>query len=56
MFDAAGRFEFPPEVEPFNLPVAHAQGYARVTEKQFAALPDISIQPWPTENRPFPVD
>ena len=51
--DAAGRFEFPPEVEPFYLVVLHDQGYAVINEKQFAAAPAIRLQPWTAENRSF---
>ena len=53
--DSAGRFEFPPEVELFYLVVLHDQGYAMITEKEFADSPAVTIQPWTTENRTFRV-
>jgi len=49
--DAAGHFELPAEVEPFNVHVLHDQGYAIIPRKRFAKSSDISIRPWPTENR-----
>ena len=54
--DAAGRFELPPEVEPFYLVVLHDQGYAVIDEKQFTATPAVRIQPWTAENRNFRVE
>ena len=44
--DAAGRFQLPPEVEPFYLVVLHDQGFAVVNEKQFAETHDITIKAW----------
>jgi glutathione peroxidase-family protein len=51
--DAAGRFELPPEAEPFYLVVLDDQGYAVVNEKQFAGSTAIHIKPWTAENRSF---
>jgi WD40 repeat protein/beta-lactamase regulating signal transducer with metallopeptidase domain/uncharacterized GH25 family protein/glutathione peroxidase-family protein len=51
--DAAGRFELPPEIEPFYLVVLHDQGYAVTAEKQFAQTPTIRIEPWTAENQSF---
>ena len=51
--DAAGRFELPPEVEPFYLVVLHDQGYAVISEAQFVGSADIRIKPWTAENRSF---
>ena len=49
--DGAGRFEFPPEVEPFCLVAVHKQGIGMITEEQFESSPNISIRPWTEENR-----
>ena len=51
--DAAGRFEFPSEVEPFYLVALHDQGYAKITEEQFADSAAIRIQPWTDKNKNF---
>lgn len=51
--NAAGRFELPPEVEPFYLVVLDDQGYAVINEKQFAESAGIHIKPWTPENRSF---
>ncbi len=51
--DAAGRFELPPEVEPFYLVVLHEKGYAVIDEKQFAADSTVRIEPWTAGNRSF---
>ena len=48
--DPAGRFKFPAEVELFCLVVVHPQGIAMLTEKEFEAANQISIQPWTLEN------
>jgi beta-lactamase regulating signal transducer with metallopeptidase domain/uncharacterized GH25 family protein len=44
--DSQGRFTFPPEVESFCFIAVHELGLGMVTEKQFAASPKITIQPW----------
>lgn len=54
--DAGGRFELPPEVEPFYLVVLHDQGYAVIDEEQFAKAPDIRIHPWADGRRKFQVE
>jgi beta-lactamase regulating signal transducer with metallopeptidase domain/uncharacterized GH25 family protein len=51
--DAAGKFQFPPEVEPFNLVVLHDNGRAVVTEKEFAKSPTVRIEPWTADNSTF---
>ncbi len=51
--DVAGRFELPPEVEPFYLVVLHSQGFAVVDERQFEADSTVRIEPWAGENRSF---
>lgn len=51
--DNTGRFELPPEVEPFYLVVLHARGFAVVDEKQFVADSTIRIEPWKDEKRSF---
>jgi hypothetical protein len=49
--DEAGRFTFPPEVEPFCLVVVHQDGIALLTEKEFAQSADVQIQPWDADNQ-----
>ncbi len=49
--DAQGRFEFPPEVEPFYLIVLHDRGHVVLDEKQFAETPTVRIAPWTAENQ-----
>jgi protocatechuate 3,4-dioxygenase beta subunit len=49
--DEAGRFTFPPEVEPFCLVVVHQDGIALLTEKEFAESADVQIQPWTADNQ-----
>lgn len=44
--DAAGRFEFPPELEDYCVIVVHEQGLGMVTQKQFIANSKITIEPW----------
>jgi hypothetical protein len=51
--DARGRFEFPPEVEPFYLIVLHEQGHIVLDEKQFAKTPTVRIAPWQSAKRSF---
>lgn len=51
--DAAGRFELPPEVEPFYLVALHDQGFAVLTETEFAKSSTVRIKPWTAENRSF---
>lgn len=48
--DAAGRFELPPEVEPFCVVVVHEQGVAMTTEKDFKSPPRITVRPWTGRN------
>ena len=50
--DATGRFEFPPEVEPFCFVAVHKEGLGVVTEQQFAVSPKITIQAWENQ-KPF---
>ena len=50
---AAGRFEFPPEVEPFYIVVLDDQGYAMVAEEQVAGSSALRIRPWMEGNRTF---
>ncbi len=47
--DASGRFQFPPEVEPFCLVVVHEQGIAMITEAECRQSPRIAIEPWTTK-------
>jgi beta-lactamase regulating signal transducer with metallopeptidase domain/5-hydroxyisourate hydrolase-like protein (transthyretin family) len=54
--DAAGRFVLPPEVQPFYLVVIHREGYATMTEKQFAGSQTIRIQPWAAGEDSFRVE
>ena len=42
--DAAGRFELPPEVEPYYLVVLHERGFAVVNELQVAKTKEITIK------------
>ena len=49
--DAQGRFEFPPEAEPFYLIALHEQGHIVLDEKQFAKTPTVRIEPWPSAKR-----
>jgi len=51
--DAAGKFQFPPEVEPFYLVVLHDKGRVMVTEEEFAKTPAVRVEPWTDENRTF---
>lgn len=51
--DAEGRFQFPPEVEPFYLIVLHQQGHIVLDEKQFARTPAFHIAPWHSAKRSF---
>ncbi len=51
--NAAGRFELPPEVEPFYLVVLHEQGFAVINEEQFAGDSAVRIEPWTDGNRSF---
>ena len=44
--DAAGRFQFPPEVEPFCIVVVHEQGIEMITEAECKTPPQITIEPW----------
>lgn len=49
--DANGRFQFPPEVEPFCLVVVHEDGVAMVTESEFEKeAPQIQVRPWTKKN------
>jgi len=48
--DAAGRFEFPAEVEPFCIVVVHEEGIGMITEKQLADSQQIQIKPWKESN------
>ena len=48
--DEAGRFEFPPEIEPFCLVAVHEQGVGIINEKEFKSSPHISIGPWTAKN------
>jgi hypothetical protein len=52
----AGRFEFPPEVEPFYLIVLAEKGYATLTEAEFASDSPIQIKPWPDGKRELRVE
>lgn len=51
--DADGRFEFPPEVEPFYLVAIHELGFGIASEEQFAGNPAIRIEPWTALNHSF---
>lgn len=44
--DAAGRFQFPAEVEPFCIVVVHEQGIGMITEAECETPPSITIKPW----------
>jgi hypothetical protein len=44
--DAAGRFQFPAEVEPFCIVVVHEQGVGMITEAECKTPPTITIKPW----------
>ena len=48
--DAAGRFKFSAEVEPFCLVAIHADGIAMVTEQEFAQSPTLEMKPWTADN------
>jgi hypothetical protein len=54
--DAAGRFEFTPECEPFYIVVLHPRGFAKLTEEEFAKSTTIRIEPWTEENSSFHVE
>jgi hypothetical protein len=54
--DTKGRFELPPEVEPFSLVVLHPQGYAKVTEEQFARTRVVRIEPWKDGENGFMIE
>lgn len=54
--DGAGRFELPPEVEPFYLVALHDRGYAVVNEEQFAASSTVRIEPWTDGTLSFQVE
>jgi hypothetical protein len=43
---ADGRFFLPSQDESFVLAVVHEAGFAQVTDEQFAAKPEIYLQPW----------
>lgn len=51
--DAAGRFELPPEVEPFYLVVLHERGFAVVNEEQFSKTKEITIKAWDKDQESF---
>lgn len=44
--DVAGRFQFPPEVEPFCIVVVHEHGIGMITEAECKTPPTITIKPW----------
>jgi peroxiredoxin len=44
--DADGRFSFIPQTERYLVVVAHDEGYAEVTDEDFAAEPNIVLKPW----------
>jgi len=44
--DAAGRFELPPQDEPFVLVVLHDRGHTQVTSEQFAKASAVRVAPW----------
>jgi hypothetical protein len=48
--DSRGRFEFPPEVEPFCLVVVHDKGVAMITEKDFDSSEPLQIEDWTGAN------
>jgi protocatechuate 3,4-dioxygenase beta subunit len=50
--DEAGRFEFPPEVEPFCLVSVHEQGIAMINDEDFKRSVPLTIQPW-TNTKPM---
>jgi peroxiredoxin len=43
---ADGRYDFPPQADPFALVVLHDDGYARVEQADLAESKDIVLQPW----------
>jgi hypothetical protein len=49
--DEAGRFTFPPEVEPFCLVVVYQDGIALLTEKELAQSADVQNEPWTADNQ-----
>ena len=49
--DSNGRYEFPPEVEPFCLVVIHEKGVAMITEKEMDPKLPVSIEPWNEKNQ-----
>jgi peroxiredoxin len=44
--EADGRFQFPPQVDPFVLLAVGDGGFAEVTPQQLQASSDIKLQPW----------
>lgn len=48
--DANGRFEFPPEVEPFCVVVVHETGIGMITEAECRTPPKIKLEAWSAKN------
>ncbi|NND97281.1 MAG: carboxypeptidase regulatory-like domain-containing protein [Pirellulaceae bacterium] len=44
--DAAGRFDFPPQVAPYEIVIVHDHGYAHIRCKPGEALQPIVLTPW----------
>jgi len=44
--DETGRFEFPPQVDPYLIAVVHEGGFASISETEFASSPEITVQAW----------
>lgn len=49
--DSQGRFELPPEVEPYCLVAIHASGIAMLTEQQFKHDQEIQLEPWSDKHK-----
>lgn len=46
MTDADGRFAFPPRLGSTLVAVAHERGFAKASDKELAARPDLVLAPW----------
>ena len=49
--DDQGKFQFPPETQPYCMVVIHPEGVGMVTEKEVELDRPIQIKPWNEENR-----
>lgn len=44
--DANGQFSLPAQTESYLLSISHDEGYAEITDKEFATSSEIKIEPW----------